>query len=125
MSFLPRSNHVVHLTKQVHKEYRLVIQVLQSVHLLLVEVLHFVRSDDLVVIQINYREPVLQAPRCCLIFFGQHEPNKILITHFVFIIRLELPGDLFKDPIHGLPRKRMSFIPREVFFVDEEVMVSI
>ena len=43
-------DHVVHLTQQVHEENWFVIQVLQSVALLLIEVVHLVRGDRAVVV---------------------------------------------------------------------------
>ena len=50
VTFLGWLYHVVHLTEQVDKENRLVVQILQSVYLLFVEILHFVWSDDLITI---------------------------------------------------------------------------
>jgi hypothetical protein len=42
--------HVIHLTEKVNEQYRLVIEILKSMHLLLIEILHFMRSDNLVIV---------------------------------------------------------------------------
>lgn len=52
--------HVVHLAEDVYEQNWFVVQVLKSVYLLLIKVLHFMRSDDLIVIQVNHFEPVVQ-----------------------------------------------------------------
>ena len=42
--------HVIHLTKKINKQYRLMIEIHKSVHLLLIEILHLMRCDDLVIV---------------------------------------------------------------------------
>ena len=85
MALFYRLNHIIHLTQQINKQYWLVIQILQSMHLLFVEELHLVGSDNLVVVQVNDAEPILQTPAAGLVLLGQHEPYKVLITHLVLV----------------------------------------
>lgn len=51
-------NHVVKLAQQVYKMDGLMSEVLKSLCLLFIKVLHLVRSYDLIVIQIDNFEPV-------------------------------------------------------------------
>ena len=69
VTFLRWLDHIVHLAQQINEKNLLVIQVLKPVNLLLVEVLHLMWCDDLVVIQIDNGEPVAQTSRRGLILF--------------------------------------------------------
>ena len=120
-----RLNQIIHLAKQIHKQYRLVIQILKSVHLLFVEVLHFMRGNYLVVVQVNNLKPVCDAPQRSLIFLAEHKPHKVFVVHFVFGGAFKLPWYLFEYAVHCLAWKGMSFVPWKVFLVDEEVVISI
>ncbi len=51
-------NHIVQLAQKVYKMNCLMSEVLKSLCLLFVKVLHLVRSYDLIVIQIDNFEPV-------------------------------------------------------------------
>lgn len=55
-----RFDHIVQLAQQVNKQDRLVVQVLKSVHLFLVEIVHFLRCNYLVIVEVNHFEPVLE-----------------------------------------------------------------
>lgn len=55
-----RPHHVVQLAKHVNKEDGLVIEVLETMDLLLVEVIHFLRSDYAVVVEVYHFEPVVE-----------------------------------------------------------------
>ena len=59
MTLVTWLHHVVHLTEQVDEQDRLMVQVFKPVHLLLIEVVHFKRRDDPVIIKIDYFIPVL------------------------------------------------------------------
>lgn len=48
-----RFDHVIHLTEQVNKENRLVIQIFQSMDLFFIKVFHFIRSDHSITVQVN------------------------------------------------------------------------
>lgn len=125
VAFVSWLDQVIHLAEQVHEQYWLVVQVFQSVHLFLIEELHFVRSNYLVVVQVYYLEPVLDTPDCCLVFLRQHEPHEVLVIHFVFSRAFEFPGHLVEYAINCLPGQSVSFVPGEVFLVNEEVVISV
>ena len=55
-------DHIIHLTQDVNKENRLVVEVLETMDLLLVEKVHLMRSDYSVVVQIYHFVPILQRP---------------------------------------------------------------
>ena len=101
------------------------VEVFKSVHLLFVKVVHFRRSYYLVVIQVDYRKPVLQRPRSSFVFFTQHKPNKVFVTHLVRLPTFKFPRYLLKYSIYSFARKSMAFIPREIFLVYQEVMVGV
>jgi hypothetical protein len=61
--------HVIHLTKEIYEQYRLMIEVLKSMNLLLIEILHLMRCDDLVIVQVNDREPVFETASGSFVFF--------------------------------------------------------
>ena len=49
-----RFKHVVHLAKEIDKKDGFVVEVLQPMHLFLVEIVHLMGSDDLVIIEVDY-----------------------------------------------------------------------
>ena len=53
VALLTRLDHVVHLAKQIHKQDGLMVQVLKTVHLLLIKVFHLMWCNDLIVVEIN------------------------------------------------------------------------
>ena len=53
--------HVIHLAEKVNEENRLMVEVLKSVHLLLIEVLHLMWSDG---------EPILETTGGGFVFLG-------------------------------------------------------
>jgi hypothetical protein len=120
-----RLENVIHLAEQVYEQDGFVVEVFQSMHLFFVEVVHFRRSYYLVVSQVDYRKPVLQGTRGGLVFFRKHEPDEVLVAHFVGLTRLKFPRYLLKYSVHGFARQSMAFIPGKVFFIYQEIMVSI
>ena len=78
-----------------------------------------------VLIKVDQCEPVAQTAMSGFVLFAQHEPYKVFIVHFVLLVALELPRNLFEYPIHCFPRQGMTFITREVLFVNEEVMIGV
>ena len=77
------------------------IEVLQSMHLLLVKVFHFVRCYYLVVVEIDYFEPILYASYRCLVLLAEHEPHEIFIIHLVLCRALEFPRHLIEYTINS------------------------
>ena len=59
------------------------VEILEPVHLLLVKVVHLVRSNYIIAVQVNHLEPVLYGLQSRLVFFVQHKPHEILIIHFI------------------------------------------
>lgn len=57
-------NHIVQLAQQVNEMDCLMAEVLKSLCLLFVEILHLVRSDNLVVVQVDDFEPVVECLGC-------------------------------------------------------------
>ena len=100
------------------------IKVLQSVHLLLVKVVHLMRCNHSVIVQINDFVPVLERSVSRLVFLAKHEPDKVFVAHFT-IRCFKLARDLIKDAINSLAGQCVTFIAREVFFIDQEVMICI
>ena len=120
-----RLYHVIHLAEQVDEKNRLVVQVLQPMHLFLVEVVHFMRRDDTILVQVDDFIPVLERAQRRLVFLVQHEPDEVFVAHLTFLTRLELARHLREYAINGLARKSVTLIPREVFLIDQEVVVSV
>lgn len=94
-------------------------------NLLLIEIFHLMGRNDLVVIEVNYREPILQTSRGSLVFFREHEPDKVFIAHLIFCPGLELARNLLENAIHCFSREGMTFITREVFLINKEIVVSV
>ena len=92
-------DHVIHLAKEVHKENGFMIKVLEPMDLLFIEVIHLMRCDNLVVIEVNYFEPVLQRAKRSLVLLGQHEPDEVFVPHLVFLAGFELARNLVKDAV--------------------------
>lgn len=55
-------NHIVHLTEKVDEENRLMVEVLQPMHLLLVKIVHLVRRDHSILVQVDHFEPIAKRP---------------------------------------------------------------
>jgi len=86
MSFCRRGlDHIIHLTEQIDEEDRFVVQIFHSVNLLLIEVVHLMWCNRAIVIQIDHFEPVLQGSQRRLIFFREHEPDKVFVAHLAFL----------------------------------------
>jgi uncharacterized membrane protein len=102
-----------------------VIKVLKPVELLLVEVVHFLRSYYLIFIEIDHTEPVVQRLHCAFVLFAKHEVHKILVAHFTWLLGFELPWYLIKDSVDCFAAKSMSLVTAEVLFVYYEVMVRV
>lgn len=120
-----RLNHVIHLAEQVDKENGLVIEILQSVDLLLVKVVHFVRCNHPVVVEVDHSVPVLERALRRLVFLTEHEPDEILVAHLAFLARLELARDLLENSIDCLAGQRVSLVPRKVLLVDQKVVIGV
>ena len=101
------------------------VEVLQAVDLFLIEVVHFRRANYLVIVKVNYREPVLERPGSSFVFFRKHEPNEVFVAHFVSLSRFKFPRHLLKYSVNSFAGKSMAFIPREIFLVYQEIMVSV
>ena len=125
VTFLSRLNHIIHLTEQVHEKNRFVIKILQSMNLLLIEIFHLMWCYNLVVVKIYDWKPVLETTGRSLVLLWKHEPYKIFIAHFVFLPWFEFARNLFKYTVYCLSRKCMSLISREIFFINEKIMISI
>ena len=54
------------------------VEVLKSVELFFVKIVHFLRRYYLVVIEIDHLEPVFDTLQCGLILFAEDEPYNIL-----------------------------------------------
>ena len=50
VSLFSRFYHVIHLTEKINEQNWFVIKVLKSVNLLFVEILHLMRSDNLIIV---------------------------------------------------------------------------
>jgi hypothetical protein len=118
-------NHVIQLTEQINKKNRLVVQVLQSVDLLLVKVIHLTRSNYLVVVQVNHFKPIVQSLHRALVLLTQHEVDKILVPHLACWLSFELPRNLLENSINSLSTECVAFVSRKVFLINEEVVVSV
>lgn len=101
------------------------IQVLQSVNLLFVEILHLVGRYYLIVVKIYYLEPIVDGAYGRFILFAKHEPDEVLIIHFVLGFTLELARDLIKYTVDCFPGERMAFISGKILFVYEEIVIII
>jgi hypothetical protein len=118
-------DHVVQLTKQVDKKDGFVVQVLQPVRLFFIKVLHLLRRDYPVVVQIDNLEPVLESLRGRLVLLTKHEVNKVLIAHLASSLALESPRDLLEDAVNCFAGECVPLVPREVLLVDDEVVVGV
>ncbi len=125
MALVRGLHEVVQLTQEVHEQNGFVVEVLQPMHLLLVEVLHLVGCDDVVVVEVYHLEPVLKRAHRRLVLLAQHEPHEIFIIHLILHVALEPPRNLLEYSIYGLPREGVPLIPRKVLLVDEEVVVGV
>ena len=72
--------------------------------LLLIEVLHLVRCYYLIIVQVNDLEPVLHAADGCLVLLAQHEPDEVLVVHFVLRRALEAARNLVEYTVNGFAR---------------------
>ena len=52
--------HIIHLTQQVYEEDRFVVEIFQSMELLLVEVVHLLGCYYLVVVEVNHFKPIVK-----------------------------------------------------------------
>ena len=104
MPFVAWLDQIIHLAKQVNEKDGFVIEVLESMDLFLVEVLHFVRSDNQIVVQVYDFEPVTQTALGSLVLFRQHEPNEVLVIHLVFLLAFEFARNLIKNSINSFSR---------------------
>jgi len=120
-----RLENVIHLAKQVYEQNGLVVKVFQPMDLLFIEVVHFRRSYYLVISQVNYRKPVLQRTGGSFVFFRKHKPNKVLVAHFISLAGFKFPRYLLKYSVYGFARQSMAFVPGKIFFIYQEIMVSI
>ena len=71
-------------------------------HLLLVEVLHFMRCYYLIIVEVDDLKPIVNAANSRLIFLAKHEPDKVFIVHFILSCTFEFTGHLIEYSIHCL-----------------------
>ena len=101
------------------------IQVLQSVDLFFIEVVHFMWSDRSILVQIDNFIPVLQRSQRSLILLWKHEPYEVFIAHLALLAWLKLAGNLVENTINCFTRKSVSLVPREVLLINQEVVICI
>lgn len=101
------------------------VQVFQPMHLFLVKVVHLMWRDDTILVQVDDFIPVLKRAQRRLVFLVQHEPDEVFVAHLTFLTRLELTRHLRKYAVYGLAGKCVTLVPREVFLIDQEVMVGV
>lgn len=91
--------------------------------LLLIKIVHFLRRNYLVVIEIDYTEPVVQRLHRAFVLFAEHKVNKIFVAHFTRLLSFELARHLIKDAIDSFATQCMTLVTTKVFFVYYEIMV--
>ena len=101
------------------------IEIFKTMHLLFVEIVHFMRCYYLIIIQVYNFEPIIYTSDSGLILLTEHEPHKVLVVHLVLFFRLELAGHLVEDTVHCFPGECVTFIPGKILLVDQEVVVII
>ncbi len=101
------------------------VEVLKSVKLFFVEVVHFLRRYYLVVIEIDHTEPIVQRLHCAFVFLTKHEVNEILIAHFTWLLGFELPRHLVENSVNGFATQSVPLISTEVLFVYYKVMIGV
>jgi hypothetical protein len=82
-------------------------------------------GNYVVEVQVYHLEPVAQRLGGRLVFFIQHEENKVFVVHFIFLLAFELSWHLVKNSIYCLSRERMAFITGEVLLIDKEVVICV
>ena len=93
--------------------------------LFLVEIVHFLRSDDSVVIQVYDFEPVVQRLNRRLVLLAEHKIHKIFVAHLACLFCLELTGNLLENTVHCLAGKSVALVPAEVLLVNDEVVITV
>lgn len=117
--------HIIHLTQQVYKEDGFVVEIFQSMELLLVEVVHLLGCYYLVVVEVNHFKPIVKWLNWAFIFLAEHEVNKVFVAHFTGLIWLELSRHLIKDAVDCFAAQCVSLVATEVFFVYYKVVIGI
>ena len=101
------------------------IQVLKSVNLFLVEVIHLLRCDDSVIVEVNNLKPIVESLNSRFVLLAEHEVNKIFVAHLSCLFSLELAGNLLENTVDCLAGKSVALIPAEVLLVNDEVMIAV
>jgi len=95
-------NHIVQLAQQVNEVDCFVAEVLKPLCLLFIEVLHLVRSYNLIVVQIDYFKPVVECLGCGFILLAKHEVHEVLIAHFAFNFGPKFTWNLIENSVNCL-----------------------
>ena len=101
------------------------VEVLKSVELFFVEVVHFLRRYYLVFIEVDHTEPVVQRLHCAFVLLTKHEVYEILVAHFTWLLGFKFPRHLIENSVNCFSAQSVPLIPAEVFFVYYEVMVGV
>jgi hypothetical protein len=100
-----------------------VIQVLESVQLFFVKVIHFLWRDNLIIVEVNDAEPVIQRLNCAFVFLAKHKVNEVFVAHFTCLVGLELSRHLIKDAVDCFAAECVAFVPAEIFFVYYKIVI--
>lgn len=120
-----RFYHVIHLAQQVDEQNRLVVKILKPMYLLFIEVVHLVRCDYSILIEVNHLIPIFEGSQRRFVFFTKHEPDKVIVAHLALLSRFELARNLRKYSVDGFAGKSVALIPRKIFLVDEKIVVCV
>lgn len=118
-------DHVVQLAKQVDEVDCLMAEVLETLCLFFVEVLHLIGGDNLVVVQVDDFKPVVKCLRRWFILLAKHEVYKVLVAHLTFHLGLKFTWHLIENSVHCLAWQSVAFILWKVFFVNLEVVIGV
>lgn len=94
-------------------------------NLFLVKIVHLLRCDDSVVIEVDDFEPVVERLNRRLVLFTKHEVHEIFVAHFACLFSLELAGNLLENSVDCLAGKSVALIPAKVFLVNDEVVITV
>jgi len=91
--------------------------------LLFVEVVHFLGSDYLVIVQVYHFEPIVEWLHCAFVFLAKHKVNKVFVAHFTWLLGFELSRHLIKNAIDCFTAQRVPFVSAEIFLVYYKVVI--
>lgn len=113
-----------HLADDVLKiKIEVALHVVQTLTLLLVEVLQLVSSNHSVAVQVHYLEPVLKALLRCLVLHTDYEPNEVSEPHL--FLKFELLHRLWEDSLEGFSGKSVTRVFGKLLPTELEVVVVI